>query len=79
MYIYIYIHTSCRYVFVCSFTCIMYKHAPYRSTGYNTVGNPHRSQMYQFELFELIISLALYKRFSIEQFEPTVYTIRYMI
>ena len=40
--------------------------------GDDTVGNPHRAQIVQFELFELILLLKLYKGFSIEQFEPTV-------
>ena len=40
--------------------------------GDDTVGHPHRSQNCQFELFELIISLKLDNKFSIEQFEPTV-------
>ena len=43
--------------------------------GDDTVGNPHRaqiSQMYQLELFELILLLKLGKRVSIEQFELTV-------
>ena len=38
----------------------------------DTVGNPHRAQISQFELFELILLLQLDKRFSIERFEPTV-------
>ena len=38
----------------------------------DTVGNPHRANIYQFELFELILLLKLDKQFSIEQFEPTV-------
>ena len=40
--------------------------------GIDTVGNPHRTQISQFELFELILLLKLDKQFSIEQFEPTV-------
>ena len=39
--------------------------------GDDTVGNPHRAQISQFELFELLLSLKLDKQFSIEQFEPT--------
>ena len=40
--------------------------------GDDTVGNPHRAQIIQFELFDLIPKLKSDKRFSIEQFEPTV-------
>ena len=38
----------------------------------DTDGNPHRAQIYQFELFELILLLKLDKRFTVEQFEATV-------
>ena len=38
----------------------------------DTVGNPHRAQSNQFELFELIIRLTSDKQLSIEQFEATV-------
>ena len=47
--------------------------------GHDTVGNPHRAQMYkfeifraqivQFELFELIFLFELDKQFPVEQFE----------
>ena len=40
--------------------------------GDDTVGDPHRSKMSQFELFELILLLKLDNQFSVEQFEPTV-------
>ena len=40
--------------------------------GDDKVGNPHRAQIAQFELFELILVLKLDKPLSIEQFEPTV-------
>ena len=40
--------------------------------GDDTVGNPHRAQISQLELFEFILLLKLDKQFSIEQFEPTV-------
>ena len=40
--------------------------------GDNTVGDPHRAQNSQFELFELVLLLKLGKQFSVEQFEPTV-------
>ena len=38
--------------------------------GDDTVGNPHRAQIDQFELFELI--LLLDKRLPVERFEATV-------
>ena len=38
----------------------------------NTVGNPHRAQMSQFELVELILLLRLDKQFPVEQFEATI-------
>ena len=40
--------------------------------GDDTLGNPHRAQISQFELFELVLLLKLDKQFSIEQFELTV-------
>ena len=39
--------------------------------GDDTVGNPHRAQTYEFELFELIPLLRLDKQFPVERFEPT--------
>ena len=39
--------------------------------GDDTVGNPHRAQISQFELFELVLLLKLDKRFPVEQFEAT--------
>ena len=40
--------------------------------GGDTVGNPRRGQISQFELFELILLLNLDKHFPVEQFEATV-------
>ena len=40
--------------------------------GDDSVGNPHRAQISQFELFELILLLKLDRQFSIERFETTV-------
>ena len=40
--------------------------------GDATVGNPHRAQIQQFELFELILLMKLDKQFPVEQFEATV-------
>ena len=37
--------------------------------GDDTVGNPHRAQIAQFELFEFILVLKLGKQFPVEQFE----------
>ena len=39
--------------------------------GDDTVGNPHRGQISQFELFELVLFLKLDKRFPVERFETT--------
>ena len=39
---------------------------------YDRVGNPHRARTSQLELFELFYLIEVDKRFSIEQFEPTV-------
>ena len=39
--------------------------------GDDAVGNPYRAQIYQFELFELILLLKLDDQFSIERFEAT--------
>ena len=41
--------------------------------GDDTVGNPRRAQISRFELFELVLLLNLYRPFSIERFEPTVF------
>ena len=41
---------------------------PFRR-GDDMVGNPHRAQISQFELFELILLLKFDKRFPVEQFE----------
>ena len=40
--------------------------------GDDTVGNPHRAQIWQFELFELVLLLKLDKQLPIERFEATV-------
>ena len=40
--------------------------------GDDTVGNPHRAQISQFELVELILLLKLDKQLPVEQFEATV-------
>ena len=40
--------------------------------GDDTVGNPRRARIYQFELFELVLLLKLDKRLPVEQFEATV-------
>ena len=37
----------------------------------DTVGNPHRAQISQFEMFELILLLKLDRQFPVEQFEAT--------
>ena len=39
--------------------------------GDDAVGNPRRAQIYQFELFELILLLKLGKQFLVERFEAT--------
>ena len=39
--------------------------------GDDTVGNPHRAQNSQFELFELILLWKLDKQLPVEQFEAT--------
>ena len=45
---------------------------PSVGNGDDTVGSPHRAQLSQFELFELILLLKLDKQFPVEQFEATV-------
>ena len=40
--------------------------------GDDTVGNPHRTQISQSELFELILSSKIDKRLPVEQLEATV-------
>ena len=39
--------------------------------GDDTVGNPHRAQISQFELFELILLSKLDKQLPVERFEAT--------
>ena len=84
MYVYIYIYI---YIYHCEKCIIMWK-VPNQETsrketrgrilpidfrrGYDTVGNPHRTQISQFELFEHILVLKLDKRFPVEQFEAAV-------
>ena len=46
--------------------------APRIGRGDDTVGNPHRAQIYQFELFEPILLLKLDKQLPVERFEATV-------
>ena len=40
--------------------------------GNDTFGNPHRAQISQFELFELVLLLKLDKQLPVEQLEQTV-------
>ena len=40
--------------------------------GDDTVGNPHRARIPQFELFELILFSNLDKQLPVERFEATV-------
>ena len=40
--------------------------------GDDAVGNPHRAQIVQFELFELILLFKLDKQFPVDQFEATI-------
>ena len=40
--------------------------------GDDTVENPHRAQICQFELFELLLLLKLHRQLPVEQFEATV-------
>ena len=47
-------------------------HLPTTGRGDDTIGNPHRVQIDQFELFEFILLLKLEERFPIEQFEATL-------
>ena len=45
---------------------------PFLGRGDDVVGNPHRAQISRFELFELILLLAVGKQFPVKQFEATV-------
>ena len=40
--------------------------------GDDTVGNPHRAQTSQFELFELVLLIRLDNQLTVEQFEAIV-------
>ena len=46
--------------------------APALGRGDDTVGDPHRAQIVQFDLFEFILLSKLGKQFSVEQFEAAV-------
>ena len=79
IYIYIYIHTHTHYIVgVDIYIYIIYIYiyidvlVMRSTTGDDTVANPHRAQISQFKLFELILLLKLDKQFPVEQFEPTV-------
>ena len=58
LYIYIYIY--------------IYTHTSLSRRGDDTVGNPRRAQVSQFELFEFTLLAKVDKRFSVEQFEAAV-------
>ena len=66
----------CMYVCMCVCVCIyiyIYIHIYiYIWKGEDTVGNPHRAQICQFEFFEFILLLKLDKRLSVERFEAAV-------
>ena len=69
MYIYIYI-----YIYICIRRRplrYMFCLPPFSGRGDDTVGNPHRAQMFQFELFELVLLLKLDEQFPVEQFEAS--------
>ena len=51
-------------VHTCIRTCIS-------GGGDDTVGDPYRDEISQFELFELVLLLKLDNQFSVEQFEAT--------
>ena len=44
----------------------------YIGRGDDTIGNPRRTQIYQFEFFELILLLKLDRKLPVERFEATV-------
>ena len=44
----------------------------YFGRGDDTVGNPHRPQIYKLELFELILLLEFDKQFPVERVDATV-------
>ena len=48
------------------------KQIPRLGRGDDRVGNPHRAQVSQFELFELILLLKLDRQLPVERFEATV-------
>ena len=72
-----YIICVCMYVYI-----YIYTHRPQGRHGSrtgarccrkggDTVGNPHRAQVSQFEPFELILLFKIGKKFPVEQFEAT--------
>ena len=57
---------------ICIWGLVEFRRAQF-GRGNDTVGNPHRAPICQFEnLSELFLLLELNKHFSIEQIEPTV-------
>ena len=80
VYIYIYIHTytHTHYIYIHIWSLfnsswnLRTGRSPRFGRGDDTVGNPHRAQIYQLELFELILLLKFDKQFPVEQFEATV-------
>ena len=63
----------CVYVYTYIYIYIYIYLSPGFGRGDDTDGNPHRAQISQFELFELILLLKVDKQFPVEQFEPTVF------
>ena len=88
IHIYIYIYTHVRWNQACAdehmhrrvgtpgkihaHLCAWSVSVPTIGGGHDAVGNPHRAQICQFELFELIVLLTLVNNLYIERFEPTV-------
>ena len=69
LYIYIYILRCCVGVVL---PLPRRPRPPQLGRGDDTVGDPHRARISQFEFFELSLLLKLDKRFPVEQLEATV-------
>ena len=61
-------YTIVIHIYIYRYVVVSYDKATI-GRGDDTVGNPHRAQICQSELFELILFLKLDKQLPVEQFE----------
>ena len=66
------IHAYMHYMHTCITCTHACMHAYMHTCIHYTVGNPHRAQLAQFDLFELVLLLKSDKQLPVEQFEAAV-------